>query len=273
MNAYNMSAENKRKKKEKVVGFALDGVLRNISRSLDSVYKKCFPNRAVKLPVSPYNILDSYHFESQEEFANFLTSEAPTVFGRAEETYHGIVHDFNKVCTVLKANGYKPVLISKEVGKTKPGTLFFLSFTGCEVEDIRFVSKLEDFWEGVDILVTANPEVIALRPARKRAIKVHRAYNRDVKHVRRINNIKDLPKLLNIVDQKALPVVPTAAEVQAGEEFLIKKLGAEMGQKVETAAEPILLDVDTSHMDVNVTTEVGTVATEAEEEITDTTQG
>ena len=270
MNAYNMSAINKRKKKEKVVGFALDGVLRNISRSLDAVYKKCFPNRAVKLPISPYNILDSYHFESQEEFAEFLTAEAPTVFGRAEETYHGIVHDFNKVCAVLKANGYKPVLISKEVGKTKPGTLFFLSFTGCEVEDIRFVTKLEDFWEGVDILVTANPEVIALRPARKRAIKVHRAYNRDVKHVRRITNIKDLPKLLNIVDPKTIPVPLTANELEH-----IKQL---VEQLVPVSTEPVLLDIDTSHMDVNVTTEVGTVATSEDEttsatEITDTTQG
>lgn len=235
MNVYNMSAVNKRKKKEKVVGFALDGVLRNISRSLDSVYKKCFPNRPVKLPVSPFNILDSYHFESQEEFAEFLTAEAPTVFGRAEETYHGIVHDFNKVCTILKANGYKPVLISKEVGKTKPGTLFFLSFTGCEIENIKFVSKLEEFWDGVDILVTANPEVIALRPDSKRAIKVHRAYNRDVKHIRRINNIKDLPKLLNISEVKALPAASDTLELQP-----------------PVSTETVLRIVDTSHMDVNV---------------------
>lgn len=228
-----MSEKTTRKKKEKVIGFALDGVLRDISRSLDSVYKKCFPNRAVKLPVSPFNILDSYHFESQEEFAEFLTTEAPTVFGRAEEVYSGVMHEFNKLCVTLKKAGYKPVLISKEVGKTKPGTMFFLSYTGCEIENIRFVSKLEEFWEGVDILVTANPEVIALRPPRKRVVKLQRKYNREVKHVRRILNIKELPKLLGITEQKALPVAPEV-------------------KQLPVSTEPTLRDVDTTHMNVGV---------------------
>lgn len=196
-----------KKAKEKVIGFALDGVLRNIARSLDTVYRKCYPTRVIKQPVNAYNILDSYPFESQDEFANFLTTEAVTVFGRAEEATHGVVHEFNKVIAILKRNGYKPLLISKEVGKTKPATLFFLAFTGCEASDIRFVSKSEEFWDGVDILVTPNPEVIAMRPDRKRVIKLHKSYNRNVKHVRKINQIKELPKFLGIAEEKVTDAV------------------------------------------------------------------
>jgi hypothetical protein len=230
-------------KKPKVIGFALDGVLRNIAPSLDAVYRKCFPTRPVNLPVNPYKILDSYYFDSTEEYANFLTTEAITVFGRAAEMYHGVMHEFNKVLVILKQNGYKPVLISREVGKTKPATMFFLAFMGCEIENIRFVSKTEEFWHDVDILVTPNPEVLNQRPWRKRAIKLHKSYNRDVKYVRKINQLKDLPKFLGISEIE----YSTTAQLEEYQQW-----NAE-GTKVENKPDSLaLVEKSNAHIDEGV---------------------
>jgi hypothetical protein len=56
--------------------------------------------------------------------------------------------------------------------------LFFLSKTGCKIENIRFVTDYAKKWDGIDVLITANPKALESKPEGKISIKVNASYNK-----------------------------------------------------------------------------------------------
>jgi hypothetical protein len=70
-------------------------------------------------------------------------------------------------------------LISKEFDKSIPATYFFLSKLACKIKKIRFVKDYEEFWDGVDVLVTANPTALDLKPENKTSVKIQSSYNKN----------------------------------------------------------------------------------------------
>jgi hypothetical protein len=85
-------------------------------------------------------------------------------------------------------------LVSKEVGKSIPATFFFLSKTGCKIENIRFVKKSENEWDGVDILITANPDALKNKPQGKVSVKIKSPYNNTVGSDYELDSILDFIK-------------------------------------------------------------------------------
>jgi hypothetical protein len=55
-------------------------------------------------------------------------------------------------------------IISDEIGKSKPATLFFLSKYGCLIENIKFYSKvtIEDVYDKFDVIITSNPDLLSI---------------------------------------------------------------------------------------------------------------
>jgi len=81
----------------------------------------------------------------------------------------------------MKDDGEHEVeLISREANKAIPSTYFFLSKTGCRADNVRFVTAYEDKWDGVDVLITANPQTLESKPSGKISVKVKASYNQDV---------------------------------------------------------------------------------------------
>ncbi|NIQ16123.1 MAG: hypothetical protein GTO02_17545 [Candidatus Dadabacteria bacterium] len=72
-----------------------------------------------------------------------------------------------------------------------PSTLFFLSKLGCKAENIRFVQNYKDKWDGVDVLITANPKALESKPDNKISVKVNATYNNDVNSDFEISSIKE----------------------------------------------------------------------------------
>jgi len=72
-------------------------------------------------------------------------------------------------------------LVSKEANKSIPSTLFFLSKTGCRAENIRFVTNSVNEWDGLDVLITANPDALKNKPNGKISVKIKSYYNEDAK--------------------------------------------------------------------------------------------
>lgn len=191
---YHLTKYMKKKQTEKVIGIALDGVLRNITISFERIYSKHieFNGRPIKQPINMYKLLDSFEFKNADELNTFIRTEAPVIWGRADEMRRGAMEDLNSILVPLKEKGYRVVLISKESQKTKGGTLFWLGDRATEVNEIRFIEKNEDFWEGIDTLVTANPEIFKLKPKGQRALLYNSPTNKEVRYARRIRNIKEI---------------------------------------------------------------------------------
>jgi hypothetical protein len=84
------------------------------------------------------------------------------------------------------------LIVSDEIGKSKPASLFFISKFGCLVECVKFYSEstINSLWGSVDVLLTANPNLLLNHPEDKIVIKFDTIYNKDIKTEHSIDSLK-----------------------------------------------------------------------------------
>jgi hypothetical protein len=106
-------------------------------------------------------------------------------------------NDFNEFYTDHRDNN-EIIIVSDEIGKSKPATLFFLSKFGCLVEKIKFYSEIttNSMWDEIDVLLTANPNLLLNHPTDKIVIKFNTVYNTDIDITHNINTIKELKEII-----------------------------------------------------------------------------
>ena len=109
----------------------------------------------------------------------FLYEEASLeIFGHADQKLNNLMSKFNNFLIDIKDEEEHSVeIVSREVHSSIPATLFFLSKLSCRAETIRFVQDYEKCWEGIDILVTADPKVLDTKPDDKLSVKIKAPYN------------------------------------------------------------------------------------------------
>jgi len=101
--------------------------------------------------------------------------------------------DFNEFYLDVRDN-HDVLIVSDEMGKSKPASLFFISKFGCLVETVKFYSEstINSLWNSVDVLLTANPKLLLNHPKGKTVIKYETSYNKDIDVKHSITTIKDL---------------------------------------------------------------------------------
>jgi len=85
-------------------------------------------------------------------------------------------------------------IISDEINKSKPASLFFLSKFGCLVEHVSFYNEItkNDVLSKFDLIVTSNPDVIINYGDKIDVIKFDTCYNTNINSKNSISSIKDL---------------------------------------------------------------------------------
>jgi hypothetical protein len=119
------------------------------------------------------------------------------IFGYAEEEMDGIVqalNDFDLHLKMLKKD-YEVVITSREAGRSVPATLFFLSKTGCMIQNVKFTMGTTDCWDFVDIMITDHPEILSTKPENKITIKVEKPFNSHIDSDYTVRSIKELTGL------------------------------------------------------------------------------
>jgi hypothetical protein len=148
----------------------------------------------IKGDVESLNLMDYFAFQSNEEYYTFMYEEfAMGIFGHASSTE---MTSFNYLNDFYTKNREKHdiYIISDEIGKSKPATLFFLSKFGCLIEKIIFYSEqtkdktLNEF----DLIVTSNPEIIINYKNRIELVKFDTVYNKNINLPNTIVTLKDL---------------------------------------------------------------------------------
>jgi hypothetical protein len=95
------------------------------------------------------------------------------------------------------------LIVSDEIGKSKPASLFFISKFGCLVETVKFYSEttINSMWDSIDLLLTANPNLLLNHPKDKIVIKYETSYNQNIETKYSITKIKELQtKIKKIYD-------------------------------------------------------------------------
>ena len=179
------------------IGVSINGVIRDFITKFESVYDKYHPSDDEESPerdISSLNLLEHFVFTGgTEELNTFLYVDSSLeIFGHAGETKLNSVEHLNQLHNLIEDMGHTPILISKELNNSKPATLFFLSKLSAKINNIIFVRDNFKKWDFVDVMITADPEVLENKPNGKVTIKVINHYNKDCQSDYTVIDLKEL---------------------------------------------------------------------------------
>ena len=179
------------------IGVSINGVIRDFITKFESVYDKYHPSDDEESPerdISSLNLLEHFVFTGgTEELNTFLYVDSSLeIFGHAGETKLNSVEHLNQLHNLIEDMGHTPILISKELNNSKPATLFFLSKLSAKINNIIFVRDNFKKWDFVDVMITADPEVLENKPNGKVSIKVINHYNKDCQSDYTVIDLKEI---------------------------------------------------------------------------------
>ena len=186
------------------IGIELNGVLRDTLRKIQQEYEKWYIENSfnedeefkyeVITKLTSLEISKHLKFKNEDELYDFLYKEhTMEIFGHAGSVETSGMMDFNDFYLDVRDN-HDITIVSDEIGKSKPASLFFISKFGCLVESIKFYSEstINSLWESIDILLTANPKLLLNHPENKVVIKFETIYNSEIKKEHSISTLKEL---------------------------------------------------------------------------------
>jgi hypothetical protein len=133
-------------------------------------------------PVTSLDMMNHFAFPSKDELYSFMYEDyTMELFGHAPSTEMMTFNTLNDIYHNLR-DKYDLMIVSDEIGRSKPSSLFFLSKFGCLLEKVFFYSEVtkNDMWNDVDILLTANPDLLLNKPLNKMVIKYETEFNKDI---------------------------------------------------------------------------------------------
>ena len=166
------------------IGIELNGVLRDTLKKIQQEYEKWYLENPFKEDgeKSEYEVISDLtkleirkhlKFKDDDELYNFLYREhTMEIFGHAGSVETSSMMDFNEFYLDMRDN-HEIIIVSDEIGKSKPASLFFISKFGCLVESVKFYSEstINSLWDSIDVLLTANPTLLLNHPDEKKVIK------------------------------------------------------------------------------------------------------
>lgn len=179
------------------IGITLNEVLRDFIGQLAYTYDKYVgENDVTEEDITNFNLIEFFKFDDINKFNTFLYLEAPLeIFGHADQMSDGLMNRFNTFLMDIKDDGEHEIeIVSREIDKSIPSTYFFLSKTSCRIDKIRFVQDYASKWDGLDLLITANPQALEAKPSGKISVKVNTTYNKNVSADFEIDSILDFIK-------------------------------------------------------------------------------
>ena len=191
------------------IGIDINGVLRDTIGKFKTTYEKFLIDNnlensesenpfeyVINEPIDSLDLMNHFSFQSKEEFFSFLYEEFPMeIFGHSPSTELLSFNYLNDFYLDFRDKN-DIVIISDEIGKTKPATLFFLSKFGCLIESILFYNDsnkskvLGDF----DLIVTSNPDIII--NYKDKVVKYDTSYNNKLNSEVSITKLKELESII-----------------------------------------------------------------------------
>ena len=189
------------------IGIELNGVLRDTLKKIQQEYEKWYLNNPfrdeneednfqyeVLSDLTSLDIMNHLKFKNEDELYDFLYKEhTMEIFGHAGSVEPSGLLELNEFYLDMR-DKHDIIVVSDEIGKSKPASLFFISKFGCLVESVKFYSEstINSLWDSVDILLTANPKLLLSHPKNKIVIKFNTTYNNDVESKFNISSLKEL---------------------------------------------------------------------------------
>lgn len=198
------------------IAIDVNGVLRDTFGKAEQVYQKFMIDDYVKeeneedfeyklnLPIKSLNLLEHFVFPKKEDLYDFFYVDFPmNIFGHAPSISGNTFNILNEIYEDLR-DEHEIIVISDEIQKSKPATLFFLSKYGCLVEQVTFYSKItmDKVFSDFDVILTANPDILTEEKYKMKKIKFETSYNEDIDTEHTIKSLEEFKNLYKELDLK-----------------------------------------------------------------------
>jgi hypothetical protein len=137
-------------------------------------------------------------FKSQQSYNNFVYNDYPfELFGKCPVCSRKLESELNdwteKILKDIDTDEEINVMFvsSMEYGLSIGNTYFFLSKLGTKIREVYFPIDSTTIWDKCDILITANPNLLEIKPDEKISIKIKTEYNNDVEGNYVYNNLSE----------------------------------------------------------------------------------
>ena len=196
------------------IAFEVNGVLRNTFGKAEEVYQKFFIDDYVQgedeeefeyklnLPITSTTLSSHFVFPDEERLMEFFYVDFPmNIFGHSQSTENSTFHDLNDIYKDLRDN-HELVIVSNEIEKSKPATLFFLSKFGCMFEKIIFYNQYteDEILSQFDLIISTQPQILE-KDYDYKTVKYKTTYNEEVSsdfEIETLKEFKDLYEKLNL---------------------------------------------------------------------------
>ena len=197
------------------IAFEVNGVLRNTFGKAEEVYQKFFIDDYVKgedeeefefklnLPITSTTLSNHFVFQDEERLMEFFYVDFPmNIFGHSQSTENSTFHDLNDIYKDLR-DDHELVIISNEIEKSKPATLFFLSKFGCMFEKIVFYNQFteDEVLSEFDVIISAQPQILE-KEHNYKTVKYKTTYNESIESDFEIETLKEFKELYEKLDLK-----------------------------------------------------------------------
>jgi len=162
------------------IGITLNEVLRDFIGQLAYTYEKYIGSvDLTEDQITNFDLIEYFKFDTIDKMNKFIYDEAALeIFGHADQLHDNIMNSFNNlIMDIEDEEEHEIEIVSREIIKSVPATFFFLSKLSCKIKNIRFVKNYEDYWNGIDVLITANPKALESKPENKISVKINTSYN------------------------------------------------------------------------------------------------
>ena len=192
------------------IAIDVNGVLRDTFGKAEQVYQKFMIDDHIveegeednfeyklNLPVDSMDLINHFTFPKVEDLYDFFYVDFPmNIFGHAPSISANTFNVFNEIYEDLR-DEHEVSIISDEIQKSKPATLFFLSKYGCLVENINFYSKItmESVMSKYDIILTANPDILSDENFNMIKVKYNTSYNNNIQSDYSIDELEEFKNL------------------------------------------------------------------------------
>lgn len=191
------------------IGIDINEVIRDYLRAFAKQYNKIVdPTFDIDYDdINDFNLLNIFPFVDENGISNpsaynsFKYDEASfEVYSRADVMERDLPAHLNLWLNNTLRNfdeGKNPdvILFSPfEMNLSIPSTLGFLARIGMRFRNIEFPIDSTKMWDKVDIMITANPNLLELTPEGKYSFKVNAPYNKEAKGTFEYDSLMEIIK-------------------------------------------------------------------------------